>query len=112
MVMLFLMLSPDALARHRPGIGVQKDGVFIKAQPLLRLPRSVDAVGVFKFPDIQAENDHGVYISHPVLLRKRQHRIGFLLFPVKKQKLAARPLMGMHGEIHTLRQGHRSVQMK
>ena len=112
MIMLFLMLSPDALSRHRPGIRVQQDGVFIKAQPLLRLPRPVDAVGIFKFTDIQAEDDHGIHISHPVLLRERQHRIGFLLSPVKKQKLAARPLMGMHGEIHALRQGHRSVQMK
>ena len=109
MVMLFLMLSPDALARHRPGIGVQKDGVFIKAQPLLRLPRPVDAVGIFKFPDIQAENDHGVHIPNPVFLRKGQHRIRFFLAPVKKQQLAACPLMSMHGEIHALRKGHRPV---
>ena len=112
MVMLFLMLSPDALSCHRPGIGVQKDGVFIKAQPLLRLPGPVDAVGIFKRADIQAENDHGVHVPHPVFLRKGQHRIRLLLPSVKQKQLAARPLMGMHGKIHALRQGHRPVQMK
>ena len=112
MVILFLMSAPDALSRHRPGIGVQKDGVFIKAQPLFRLPGPVDAVGIFKFFDVQPEHDHGIHVPDPIFFRERQDRIRFLLLSVKKQQLTARSFMGMHRKTHACGQRHGSVYMK
>ena len=49
------------------GVRIQKVFVFVEDQPFLWFIWSVYAVSVLELFNIQFENDHGIYISYPVM---------------------------------------------
>ena len=73
---------------------------FVKQKPFCRVIGPVHPVGILKLLYIQPEHDHGIYVADPVVFRKRQHRIGFRLFPVIKKELAGYCPVGMDRKIH------------
>ena len=52
MVGTCLFPAPDPLPRHRAGVRVQQNGVFVKGQPVLRLKGAVHLVGILELLNV------------------------------------------------------------
>lgn len=63
---------------------------FVKKQSLFRIPGAVYAVGVFKVPDIQTVDDHGIYVAD------------FIKPPEREEQQKVLPLHGGKEEAHRL----------
>ena len=77
-------VAPPALARHRPGIGVQQVLGLVEKLPLFRLIGAVHPVGVLELLNIQLEDDHGVHVADAVMLGEGQHGKRLVGLPVEQ----------------------------
>ena len=112
MIVLLTLAAPDTLPGDSARIGVKQDLALIEQKPLLRLIRTVNAICILKFLDIQTEHDHRVDVADLILLRKRQHRIRFILSLMKKKKLRGRAVMCVDCKIYPHRERCRSIAIK
>ena len=94
------LFAPDALPGDRFGIGVEQDPAFVKCKSLLRVVRTVDAVGVFKLFNIKIEDDHCVDVADAVGFRKFECCKWHIRLPSEQQQLHARRSVRMDREVH------------
>ena len=104
--------TPGPLAGNCLCIWIQKNIFFVKKQSLFRIPGAVYAVGVFKVPDIQTVDDHGIYVADFISLRKGKNSKRFFLFTVEKKKLTGCSATGVYGKVHAVLKRSSSVQIK
>ena len=103
----FIMLAagrsraPSALAGYSLGVRIQKVFVFVEDQPFLWFIWSVYAVSVLELFNIQFENDHGIYISYPVMCRERKHCKRLLLLSFEKKQLNRGGIVRIDCKINT-----------
>ena len=97
------LFAPDALPGHRLGVNVEQDVVLVEDQASLGFVRPVEAEGILKILDIEAEDEHGVDVADPVFLGKRYDRVGFGLLAVEEKQLAGGRAARMDREIHGIR---------
>ena len=93
-----LPLSPYLLAGDSLCIDIQQDMVLVEQKSLLRIPRAVHAIGIFKLRDIKSEYNHRPHIPDPVILRKWNHRVWFLLQPPEQEQFYRTGSIGMDRE--------------
>lgn len=112
MITVNLSVTPDSGTGYGAGIGVKKNGIRIKGKPVFRVIGSVNLIGLFKFLNIQAKYDHGIYIPNLVCLGKGENCIGLGSIPVKKKKGTGSAVMSLNGEIYTYREHDSSKYIK
>ena len=68
-------------------------------------------IGVFKFINLQTKNKHGINISHPVMRRKRNSRVGNAFLPPEQQKLTGYGRKGNHRKVYPIWESRRTVHL-
>ncbi len=92
--------APLALARYRPGIGVQKVLGLVEDQAFLRVPGAVHPEGVLELLDVQLEDDHGIHVPDAVPLWEGENGVGLGFPPVEEQKFNGGGAVGVDREVH------------
>ena len=74
--------------------------------------RTVHAVGIFKFANVQTVNDHGIDVADLIGFRKWKDGVRFFLAAVKQQQLAGRAAVCVNRKIDTAGQRQRTVYIE
>ena len=98
-----VFMPPEALACHCPGVRVQEQLGGVKAESLFLIIRTVYAVSIFEFPDIQTEYDHGVHKADPVVVREFKLRERLFRPAVEEEQFYGFRPVGLDGKVHTAR---------
>ena len=92
-------------------IRVENIFAFIKYQPFFRIVRAIQAVSIFEFVYLQAENNHGKDIPDPIVFRKRNTDERPEGFSVEKHKLTGCGVVRGKSEINAAGQGRSAVNL-
>ena len=103
--------APFALAGNSLCIRVENIFAFIKYQPFFRIVRAIQAVSIFEFVYLQAENNHGKDIPDPIVFRKRNTDERPEGFSVEKHKLTGCGVVRGKSEINAAGQGRSAVNL-
>ena len=102
---------PLALARHRPGVGVQQVFRLIENNAPGGVSGTVYPEGILELLDVQLEHDHGVHISDAVTLREGENGVRLRLLPPEEQKLNGGGPVGVNREVYAAGDGGGSVDL-
>ena len=100
MVMLWLFNAPDILTGDSSCVWIEQDCIFIKKKSPGGIVWTIDAIGVFKFTDVQTVNNHGIDVSDFIGFRKREDGVRFFFAAMKQQQFAGSAAVCMNGKIN------------
>ena len=103
-VVTFQLLSPGMFSDDCSCIRIQQNLFPVKQKTFPRIAGTVHPVGIFKFLNIQAKDNHGIDITNLIGCRKRKHCVRFFFSFMEQQQFTGCPMMGMHGKIHPHRE--------
>ena len=100
-ICLSLGYSPCPLPGNSSGIGIKDQLVMVKIEPLWRIKRTVQLIGVLKVFHIETWHKDRVGASDPVGLRNADDRIRNSLLSFEKEKVTASRAHGRNSKIHS-----------
>ncbi len=105
----FLLCAPFALSYHRLGVRVQKLFRFIEKKSPSGIIRSVNAVRVLKFLDVESEDNDRPHLPDSVGRRNRDHAERLCGFSVIQNQLAGCRVTGINCKVYAARNLHGAV---